>query len=96
MHTELALAIEEILFETKGIKMNIDGSNAGILSDLGFDWSLGTGIFMMGRLPGIISHVFEEKTVEPPFRKIFEVDEIHYQDTEVKTQSLARVMNKKE
>jgi len=95
VHTELALAIEEILFETKGIKMNIDGSNAGILSDLGFDWSLGTGIFMMGRLPGIISHVFEEKTVEPPFRKIFEVDEIHYQDTEVKTQSLARVMNKK-
>jgi citrate synthase len=79
IHTELALAIEEILFETKGIKMNIDGANAGILSDMGFDWSLGTGFFMMGRIPGIISHVFEEKTVEPPFRKFIEFDEIDYQ-----------------
>ena len=51
VHTELALAIEEILFETKGIKINIDGANAGILSDMGIDWSLGTGIFMVGRLP---------------------------------------------
>ena len=48
----------------------------GYLSDMGFDWRLGTGIFMMGRLPAIISHVYEEKTVEPPFRKFFEVDEI--------------------
>ncbi len=29
VHTELSLAIEEILFKTKGIKMNIDGANAG-------------------------------------------------------------------
>lgn len=92
VHTELALAIEEILFETKGIKMNIDGANAGILSDMGFDWSLGTGVFMMGRLPGIISHVFEEKTVETPFRKFVDVDEIHYQDREVKTGSLGKLI----
>ncbi len=95
VHTELALAIEEILFETKGIKMNIDGANAGILSDMGFDWSLGTGVFMMGRLPGIISHVFEEKTVETPFRKFVDVDEIHYQEREVKTGSLAKLIIKK-
>jgi citrate synthase len=95
VHTELALAIEEILFETKGVKMNIDGANAGILSDMGFDWSLGTGVFMMGRLPGIISHVFEEKTAEPPFRKFIDVDEIHYQEEEVKTGSLGKVMNNK-
>ena len=92
VHTELALAIEEILFETKGIKMNIDGANAGILSDMGFDWNLGTGVFMMGRLPGIISHVFEEKTVETPFRKFVDVDEIHYQDREVKTGSLGKLI----
>ena len=92
VHTGLALAIEEILFETKGIKMNIDGANAGILSDMGFDWSLGTGFFMMGRLPGIISHVFEEKTVETPFRKFVDVDEIHYQDREVKTGSLGKLI----
>ena len=95
VHTELALAIEEILFETKGIKMNIDGANAGILSDMGFDWSLGTGVFMMGRLPGIISHVFEEKTVETPFRKFVYVDEIQYQEREVKTGSLGKLIDKR-
>ncbi len=95
VHTKLALAIEEILYETKGIKMNVDGANAGILSDMGFEWSLGTGMFMMGRLPGIISHVFEEKTVESPFRKFFDVEEIHYNETEeVKTVSLEKLMNK--
>ncbi|MEG3224179.1 MAG: citryl-CoA lyase [Methanobacteriales archaeon Met13] len=78
MHTELALTIESILLEKKGIRMNIDGANAGILSDMDFDWSIGTGIFMIGRLPAIISHVHEEKTREAPFRKIFKIDEIFY------------------
>lgn len=95
VHTELALAIEEILFETKGIKINIDGANAGILSDMGIDWSLGTGIFMVGRLPGIISHVFEEKTVETPFRKFVDIDEIHYQEREVKKGSLGKLISNK-
>jgi citrate synthase len=76
LHTELALRIEDILFKKKGIRMNIDGANAGILSDMGFDWRIGTGIFMIGRLPAIIAHVHEEKTRELPFRKMFELDEI--------------------
>jgi citrate synthase len=96
IHTELALAIEEILFDTKGVKMNIDGANASILSDMGFDWSIGTGVFMMGRLPGIISHVFEEKNNEDPFRKLFDLDEIHYHETdEVKTVSLEKLLDNK-
>ena len=96
VHTELALAIEEILYDTKGIKMNIDGANASILSDMKFDWSLGTGVFMMGRLPGIISHAFEEKTLENPFRKLFDLDEIHYHETdEVKSVSLEKLMDNK-
>jgi len=78
IHTELALTIEKILSERKGIRMNIDGANAAILSDMGFDWEIGSGIFMMGRLPGIIAHISEEKTREPPFRKIFQIDEIFY------------------
>jgi citrate synthase len=78
IHTELALTIQSILLEEKGIKMNIDGANAGILSDMGFDWSIGTGIFMIGRLPAIIAHVHEEKTREAPFRKLFDMEEIYY------------------
>ncbi|MEN6329340.1 MAG: citryl-CoA lyase [Methanobacteriaceae archaeon] len=78
IHTELALNIQEILFKTKGIRMNIDGANAGILSDLGFEWELGTGIFMIGRLPALVAHVNEEKVREIPFRKVFEIEEIYY------------------
>jgi citrate synthase len=81
-HSELALAIENLLFESKGIRINIDGANAGILSDLGFDWRLGSGIFMIGRLPGIMAHVHEEMTRESPFRKVFEMDEIYYDGKE--------------
>jgi citrate synthase len=78
IHTELALTIQSILLEKKGIRMNIDGANGAILSDMGFDWSVGTGMFMIGRLPAIIAHVHEEKTREAPFRKFFEIEEIYY------------------
>lgn len=79
-HSELAIIIEELLFDKKSIKMNIDGANGAILSDMGFDWRIGSGIFMIGRLPGILAHVNEEKTRETPFRKLFEVDEIYYDE----------------
>ena len=78
IHAELALTIQSILLEEKGIRMNIDGANGAILSDMGFDWSVGTGIFMIGRIPAIIAHVHEEKTRETPFRKLFEIEEIYY------------------
>lgn len=78
IHTELALTIQSILLEEKGIRMNIDGANGGILSDMGFDWTVGTGIFMIGRIPAIIAHVYEEKTRETPFRKLFDIEEIYY------------------
>jgi len=82
IHTELAMTIQNILFEEKGIRMNIDGANGAILSDMDFDWSVGTGIFMIGRLPAIIAHVHEEKTMEPDFRKFFDLDEIIYDGDE--------------
>jgi citrate synthase len=72
------LTIQSILLEEKGIRMNIDGANGSILSDMGFDWNVGTGIFMIGRLPAIIAHVHEEKTREAPFRKLFDIEEIYY------------------
>ena len=77
-HSELATTIENLLFEKKGIRMNIDGANGAILSDMGFNWTVGSGMFMIGRLPGILAHVNEEKTRESPFRKFFEIDEIYY------------------
>lgn len=82
VHTQLVTAIQKILYEKKNILLNVDGANAGILSDMGFDWQVGTGIFMIGRLPALISHVHEEKTQESPFRKLVEVDEVYYDGVE--------------
>jgi len=38
---------------------------------MGFDWRSGCGIFIIGRLPGLLAHVNEEMLNEEPFRKIF-------------------------
>lgn len=74
-HMKLALAMQEILSARKGIKLNIDGANGAILSDLGFNWKTGCGFFAIGRLPGLLAHVVEEKN-EKPFKKIFNLEEL--------------------
>ena len=77
-HIKLVLAIEKILSKTKGIHINVDGANGAILSDMGFSSSLGIGIFMIGRIPGIIAHVNEEITKNEGFRKFCKIDDISY------------------
>lgn len=77
-HVKLALAIEKILFEKKGIHINVDGANGAILSDMEFSSSIGFGIFMIGRIPGIIAHVNEEITENEEFRKFCDIDDISY------------------
>ncbi len=65
--------MEKLLLKDKGIKMNIDGANAAILSDMKFNWHLGCGIFAIGRIPGLLAHITEEILNEDPFRKITEL-----------------------
>ena len=60
-HLKLALAVQDLLAEKKDIRLNVDGANAAILSDLGFDPELGLGVFIIGRVPGIIAHIHEER-----------------------------------
>jgi len=60
--------------------MNIDGVNAALLSDLGFNPKLGLGIFMIGRVPGIVAHVYEESIDEEEFRKFCDLDDIIFKD----------------
>ena len=79
LHTKLALVIESILSERKGICLNVDGANAGLLSDLGFDSSLGLGIFMIGRLPGLVAHAYEEMEEEEKFRRFCDLEDIVYE-----------------
>ena len=84
-HTKLALVIESILSERKGICLNVDGANAGILSDLGFDSKLGIGIFMIGRLPGLVAHSFEEMKEEDKFRRFCDLEDIVYEGLQNKS-----------
>ncbi|MDP3065621.1 MAG: citryl-CoA lyase [Methanobacteriaceae archaeon] len=76
-HSQLIVSLEKLLEEEKRIKMNIDGANAAVLSDLGFDWRVGCGMFIIGRIPGILAHVHEERTHEEPFRKMFPEEEFY-------------------
>lgn len=75
-HISLAKAIETELETATGRKLpiNVDGAIAAITSDMGFDWRLGKAFFLLGRVAGLIAHVYEEQTEFKPMRKIFEVD----------------------
>ena len=77
-HVKLALAIEDLLFERKKIRLNVDGANAAILSDLGFEPELGLGVFIVGRVPGILAHIREEKMDEKEFRRFCDLDDVVY------------------
>ena len=77
-HIKLALAVEDLAYQKKGIRLNVDGANAAILSDLGFDPETGLGIFIIGRIPGIIAHINEEKMEEEEFRRFCDLDDIEY------------------
>ena len=48
--------------------MNVDGAIAGVMSDLGWDYRLGKGLFIIARTPGLVAHVHEEMD-EKPFRR---------------------------
>lgn len=78
-HCGLAVAVEKILEEKKGkkIPINVDGAIAAVVSDMGFDYRLGKGFFIIGRVVGLVAHVFEEWVREKPFRRVSD-EEIEY------------------
>ncbi len=69
---ELALAIQNELEQTSGkdLPLNVDGAIAAIISEMGFDWKLGKGFFIISRVPGLVAHVYEEWTREKVMRKL--------------------------
>jgi citrate synthase len=71
-HIELCKAIEKELADKlgKALPINVDGAIAAVISDMGFDWRLGKGFFIISRMPGLLAHTYEEMTRERPMRKL--------------------------
>jgi citryl-CoA lyase len=71
-HIRLATGIMEVLEHgtDKKLPLNVDGAIAAVISEMGFDWRLGKGFFIIARTPGLVANVFEEWTTKKPMRKL--------------------------
>jgi len=78
-HLELAEVIESLTekFLHKHLILNVDGCIAAIISDMGFDWRIGRGFFIVSRTPGLVAHAYEQMYCERPY-KAARWDEIVY------------------
>jgi len=79
-HVALAEAIEVELERQVGKKLilNVDGTIAAIISDIGIDWKLATAFFIISRIPGLAAHYFEQITQERPYKTV-PLEEISYE-----------------
>ncbi|MBL7033017.1 MAG: citryl-CoA lyase [Candidatus Delongbacteria bacterium] len=71
-HIELAVTLQDLLEAGSGrdLPLNVDGAIAAIMSEMGFDWRLGKGFFIIARTPGLVAHVFEEWSTQKRMRKL--------------------------
>ena len=70
-HQMLARAVEKLFKEQgKPLPINVDGAIGAIISDMGFDWKLGKGFFIISRTVGLIAQAYEEWTREKPMRNL--------------------------
>jgi citryl-CoA lyase len=69
-HVELSLTLEALTekFFPQHLILNVDGCIAAIISDMGFDWRLGRGFFIVSRTPGLIAHAFEQMYNDRPYK----------------------------
>lgn len=75
----LARSVEKELnvLSSKPLPLNIDGAIAAILCDMGIDTRLGNTIFLIGRIPGLLAHIYEERMNDVGIRRLGD-DEIEY------------------
>jgi citrate synthase len=69
-HVELSLTLEALTekFFSRHLILNVDGCIAAIISDMGFDWRLGKGFFIVSRTPGLIAHAYEQMYYDKPYK----------------------------
>lgn len=58
--------------KTKSVPLNIDGALAAMLLDIGLPPRSGTGLFILGRLPGLLAHILEEEAGGQGLRRLDE------------------------
>ncbi len=78
-HCQFATETEVVLnkISSKPLPLNIDGAMAAIISDMGFDWKIAKGFFIIGRVPGLVAHVFEQLQSGEGIKRVDE-NEIEY------------------
>lgn len=69
-HVKLSLALEKEFAKKKSLPINVDGAIAAIISDMDFDPRLGKAFFLIGRVAGMVAHVYEEMTTQKPMRSM--------------------------
>ena len=78
-HIELAKALENRLVTSSGRKLpiNVDGAIGAVISDMGFDYRVGKGFFIISRCAGLVAHAYEELTRYKPMRKLGLTDYVY-------------------
>lgn len=73
-HCTFASAVHDALNvgRATSIPLNVDGAMAAIIVDMGFDWHIAKGFFLIGRVPGLVAHIAEEMASGNGLRRLVE------------------------
>ncbi len=71
-YVEIPKALEGAIEKSSGksLPINVDGAIAALLCEMEFPPELANAFFIMARIPGLVAHVYEERTRMKPMRHI--------------------------
>jgi citrate synthase len=71
-YVEMSQAVQKALAKSTGknLPINVDGAIGAVLCELEMPAELANAFFMIARIPGLLAHVYEEKTRYKPMRRI--------------------------
>lgn len=71
-YVSMAKSLADAVAQSSGkrLTINVDGAIAALLCEMQFPPELANAFFMMARIPGLVSHIYEEQTRMKPMRHI--------------------------